>query len=70
MSSMWINFIVDQTPNSRDHHESWPLFNSMDGGGAGRGIVFGVDNMSVELDDWRAEGINWLIENDLGLIGN
>lgn len=65
MSSMWINFIVDQTPGV-----TWPIFNPQDGGGAGRGIVFGLDKLSVELNDWRAEGINWLIENDLSLIGN
>ncbi|OWT42434.1 hypothetical protein VFPPC_18411 [Pochonia chlamydosporia 170] len=74
ISSMWINFIVDQNPNGYQHQSResgrWPTFDPTDGGGAGRGIVFELDHLSVELDDWRAEGINWLIQNDLALIGN
>lgn len=76
ISTAWINFIVDQNPNGFDVESpfasagGWPEFKLEDGGGVGRAIVFDIDGSYVEMDDWRAEGMGWLIENDLALVGN
>ncbi|KAG5951099.1 hypothetical protein E4U53_003773 [Claviceps sorghi] len=72
MCAQWINFIADLDPN--DHAPAaktvWPVFTPQDGGGVGRSLVYGLDGPSVEWDDVRAEGMNWFMENDLGLVGN
>ncbi|KAG6081380.1 hypothetical protein E4U15_002921 [Claviceps sp. LM218 group G6] len=76
MCAQLINFIVHQDPNgprgseNAPENTNWPVFNSQDGGGSGRGMVLGLDGLSVEWDDVRAAAFNWFIENDLGLFGN
>ncbi|KAG6008130.1 hypothetical protein E4U43_000213 [Claviceps pusilla] len=47
-----------------------PVFAAQDGRGAGRGLVFALEGPRVAWDDWRTEGINWFMENDLGLVGS
>ncbi|KAG6098773.1 hypothetical protein E4U30_007550 [Claviceps sp. LM220 group G6] len=76
MCAQWVNFIVHQDPNgprgseNAPENTSWPVFNSQDGGGSGRGMLLRLDGPSVEWDDVRAAAFNWFIENDLGLFGN
>lgn len=75
MSSAWINFIVGLDPNGGDSGTtvggtSWPAYDPADGGGVGKGIVFALGGSYVELDDFRAEGISWLIQNALPVFGN
>ncbi|KAG5926473.1 hypothetical protein E4U42_003272 [Claviceps africana] len=72
MCAQWINFIVDLDPNgdAPAANAAWPVFALQDGDGVGTNLVFGLDGPSVERDDVRAAGVNWFIENDLGLVGN
>ncbi|KAG6011921.1 hypothetical protein E4U54_007839 [Claviceps lovelessii] len=72
MCAHWINFIVDLDPNGHNHDAEpvWPVFAAQDEGGAGRGLVFALEGPRVAWDDWRTEGINWFMENDLGLVGS
>jgi hypothetical protein len=51
---------------------AWPVYNSTAGGGVGQNIVFSVhdEGTYVEIDDYRAGGINWMIEHGLTVFGN
>lgn len=72
ISSAWINFVTGLDPNGRDGLDGpvWPVYNTTDGGGIGKEIVFDVGGSYVELDSWHAEGMNWMIENALPVFGS
>lgn len=73
MSTAWINFFHGLDPNGDaglDGGEEWPAYDTSVGGGAGQDFVFDLDADFVEMDDWRAEGINWMIENSLAVFGD
>ncbi|KAI9159086.1 Lipase 4 [Paramyrothecium foliicola] len=74
MNTAWINFFVHHDPNgptglSLQDGKPWPVYDVATGGGVGEEIVFGESGAFVHMDSWRAEGINWLIENDLSVLG-
>lgn len=72
MSRAWANFFVSLDPNGSSGVEglSWPAYDIRYGGGVGQGIVFDETKSYVEMDSWRAEGINWYIENALSVFGD
>jgi carboxylesterase type B len=78
MSTAWINFIVGLDPNgdkagsglSLKGDASWPVYDSSLGGGVGQNVVLSKSGAYVEWDSWRAEGINWMIENSQAVFGN
>lgn len=80
MSTAWVNFVVGLDPNGPasegglDFPEAgvvaWPAYNASEGGGLGKNIVFSVNGSYVEWDDFRAEGMQWMIENSLPVFGN
>lgn len=77
MSTTWIRFFVGMDPTSgpssgpkESRPVQWPVYDVQAGGGVGKGIVWDADKVSyTELDDHRAEGINWMIENSLSALG-
>lgn len=74
MCRSWISFIADGDPNNHgiENVPSWPLYNSSEGGGMGINMVYTVNvtNSSyIEWDNWRGEGIAFLMENALSVYG-
>lgn len=83
MSTAWVNFVVGLDPNGAGGATAttglefpgsgavaWPAYNASEGGGVGRNMVFSVNGSYVEWDDFRAEGMRWMIENSLPVFGN
>lgn len=75
MSNAWVNFFVGLDPNGgaaawEEGGIGWPVYNATEGGGVGRNIVFAAEGSYTEWDDFRAEGIQWMIDNSLALFGN
>lgn len=75
MSNAWVNFVTGLDPNGPQGLgipglPAWPVYNVTSGGGVGKNVVFDAAGSYAEWDDYRAEGINWLIENSLSLFGN
>lgn len=75
MSTAWINFVTGLDPNGKKGlvckgDLEWPIYTTSAGGGVGEEIVFDVEGSYVETDDFRAEGINWMIENSLAVFGS
>ncbi|KXS19474.1 alpha/beta-hydrolase [Gonapodya prolifera JEL478] len=75
MSNAWVNFVVSQDPNGDDGLDlpddlEWPVYNATTGGGLGHEIVWNVNGSYVEVDEFRAPGINWLIEHAGIVFGN
>ncbi|TDZ22036.1 Lipase 1 [Colletotrichum orbiculare MAFF 240422] len=68
MSCAWINFFTGLDPNGAPGLGSWPEYTLE--GGAGSDVVFAINGTAVETDDWREEGISWLIDHSLDLFGN
>ncbi|AEO67420.1 uncharacterized protein THITE_125668 [Thermothielavioides terrestris NRRL 8126] len=48
---------------------TWPPYNASAGGGVGQNLVWTDKGSYVEMDSWRAEGINYFIENSLAVFG-
>jgi acetylcholinesterase len=78
MSTAWVNFVTTQNPNGPHpqglglaNGATWPSYNATAGGGVGQGIVWSVNGTGsyIERDSWRAEGINWMIQNCLPVFG-
>lgn len=78
MSTAWVNFVVGLDPNGDagglDFPGSgvvaWPSYNASVGGGVGQNIIFDVNGSYVSWDNFRAEGIQWMIDNSMPLFGN
>ncbi|KAK2776262.1 carboxylesterase family protein [Colletotrichum kahawae] len=68
MNSAWINFFAGLDPNGAPELASWPIYETA--GGSGSDLVFGINGTEVETDDWRKEGMDWLIEHGLTVYGN
>jgi hypothetical protein len=48
----------------------WPVYNATIGGGVGEDFVFTVEQESfAEADNWRAEGMDFIARNSLGVYG-
>ncbi|KAF5001970.1 hypothetical protein FDECE_10772 [Fusarium decemcellulare] len=73
MSSAWINFFTGLDPNGKDGIDvpgsEWPVFDLSDGPD-GKGIVFSLNGNSIEVDDWRSGGMDWMNEHSLTVFGN
>lgn len=74
MSTAWVNFITSQDPNGPKELdlpglETWPSYNASVGGGVGENLVWTAKGSYVEVDSWRAEGINYFIRNSLAVFG-
>lgn len=76
MSRAWVSFIAGLDPNGAGPGvgggvgSSWPVYNATRGGGVGETVIFDTGGGSVVWDSYRAEGINWMIENALAVFGN
>ncbi|KAK8049004.1 Carboxylic ester hydrolase [Apiospora phragmitis] len=72
ISSAWVNFVTGLDPNGDNVKPAWPRYDLAAGGGTGQNMVFAVEGQGshVEIDDYRAEGINWMIENSLTVFGD
>jgi len=77
MSKAWVNFVTGLDPNGAQEglglkdKKPWPVYNITTGGGVGQNVVFTVNGTSyVEADSWRAEGIAWLMDHGLSVLGN
>lgn len=71
MATTWINFITGLDPNGPSalpNDTIWPEYGSSDG--TGENMVFDLGDIYVEDDDWREEGIAWLIEYAQPVFGN
>ncbi|KAK0717450.1 Alpha/Beta hydrolase protein [Lasiosphaeria miniovina] len=77
MSNTWVRFFVEMDPtvgsssgprNARP--VQWPVYDAKSGGGVGKNIVWAAEGVSYEWDSWRAEGINWMIQNSLSALGS
>ncbi|CAJ2513282.1 Uu.00g014010.m01.CDS01 [Anthostomella pinea] len=80
MSTAWVNFVTGLDPNGGGAAggggmiaPEWPVYNTTDGGGVGREIVWKADEDGeasfVEMDDFRAAGMAWLAEHSLDVWG-
>lgn len=74
MSTAWVSFVTGQDPNhprglGLPGGETWPVYNASAGGGVGEGIVWTDKGSYVEMDSWRAEGLNYFSENSLAMFG-
>ncbi|KAI5926301.1 Alpha/Beta hydrolase protein [Camillea tinctor] len=69
MSTAWINFFTTLNPNGDTVSPAWPQYDTAVGGGVGQEIVWSANGSYVEIDDFRAEGINWIVEHALDIFG-
>jgi carboxylesterase type B len=74
ISTAWINFINDLDPNGDSGPElfngnKWPTY-ELSGGPNGKGVVFNINGTHIEVDDWRAGGMEWMAEHALTVFGN
>lgn len=75
ISNAWVNFVAGLDPNGAGLEiagvaGAWPVYNAAEGGGVGRNVFLDTNGSSVAWDSYRAEGINWMIENSLPVFGN
>lgn len=74
MSTAWVNFVTGLDPNGPNGLgitglEAWPVYNASAGGGVGKELIFDVNGSYAAWDNYRAEGIQWMIDNSLSLFG-
>jgi carboxylesterase type B len=76
MSTAWVNFVTSQDPNGPEGlglalpgGGAWPVYNASVGGGVGESLVWTNKGSYVEMDSWRAEALNYFIENSLAVFG-
>ncbi|KAK2045936.1 carboxylesterase [Colletotrichum somersetense] len=70
ISTAWVNFFVSLDPNGAPGLGEWPVYDTKNEAGVGSDLVFGIDGPFVETDDWRKEGMDWMIEHALDIFGN
>ncbi|KAI1632767.1 Alpha/Beta hydrolase protein [Biscogniauxia mediterranea] len=69
MSTAWINFFTALNPNGDAASPAWPQYDTAVGGGVGQHMVWSANGSYAEMDDFRAEGINWIVEHALDIFG-
>ncbi|KAI1485215.1 Alpha/Beta hydrolase protein [Biscogniauxia mediterranea] len=70
MSTAWINFFTTLNPNGDAASPAWwPQYDTAVGGGVGQHMVWSANGSYAEMDDFRAEGINWIVEHALDIFG-
>ncbi|OBR05091.1 Carboxylic ester hydrolase [Colletotrichum higginsianum IMI 349063] len=70
ISTAWINFFAGLNPNGAPGLSEWPVYDTAGEAGVGSDVVFGIDGAVVETDDWRKDGMDWMIEHALDVFGN
>jgi carboxylesterase type B len=75
MSNAWVNFVTTLNPNgaaglSLPGGATWPVYNTTAGGGVGEEIVWSTDGSYIEMDSWRAAGMNWMAYHSRTVFGN
>ncbi|WDK18896.1 carboxylesterase [Colletotrichum graminicola] len=70
ISTAWVNFFVSLDPNGAPGLGEWPVYDAKNEAGVGSDVVFGIDGPFVETDDWRKEGMDWMMEHALDIFGN
>ncbi|KAJ6446227.1 prefoldin subunit 2 [Purpureocillium lavendulum] len=75
MATAWVNFINYLDPNGKNglgfrHGARWPKYDTGAGGGVGQDVVWTLEGGAVEVDDWRAAGIEWMMDHALSVFGN
>lgn len=78
ISNTWVRFFVTMNPSGGkstgrpdQRPVQWPVYDAKSGGGVGKNLVWDAEKVSyTEWDDFRAEGINWMIENSLSALGS
>jgi carboxylesterase type B len=72
MSDAWVRFFVGMDPTGgASSGLQWPVYDHKTGGGVGKNIVWDAERVSyLEWDSWRAEGIDWMIQNSLSVFGS
>ncbi|KAJ4250899.1 hypothetical protein NW762_011549 [Fusarium torreyae] len=68
MSTAWVNFFTKLNPNGLTDvgGVAWPTYGSPQ---SGKEVVFTLNSTYVEMDKWRAKGIDWLISHSLDVLG-
>lgn len=74
ISTAWINFINGLDPNGDSGPElfngnKWPIYKPSRSPN-GKGVVFNINGTHIEVDNWRAGGIEWMAEHALTVFGN
>ncbi|RSL83738.1 hypothetical protein CEP52_016633, partial [Fusarium oligoseptatum] len=75
ISSSWISFFANLNPNGRhnmglSNGQKWPVYAASSEAPDGDGIVFSLNENSIEVDDWRSGGMDWMNEHGLTVFGN
>jgi len=70
ISTAWVNFFVSLDPSGAPGLGEWPVYDIKNEAGVGSDMVFGIDGPFVETDDWRKEGMEWMMEHALDIFGN
>ena len=70
ISTAWINFFNTLDPNGNKGEdlfsgEKWPIYDS-----PADSIVFNINGSHIEADDWRSDGMDWMIKHALDVFGN
>jgi carboxylesterase type B len=73
MDTAWVNFIVAQDPNGRGGSLSadfkWPAYDTSVSDGVGAEVVWSLDDTHVGLDDYRKQGMEWMMDHMLSVFG-
>lgn len=75
MATAWVNFVNHLDPNGKKGlglpgGSTWPKYDTGAGGGVGQNVIWDLAGGAIEIDDWRAAGIKWLMEHALSVFGN
>jgi carboxylesterase type B len=72
MGTAWVNFVVSQDPNGKGgsltEGLNWPVYDTA-GNGVGKEVVWKLNDTHVGLDDYRRDGMQWMIDHFLGVFG-
>jgi carboxylesterase type B len=74
MASAWVNFVVRLDPNGgngnlADGGSSWPVYNTSVGDGVGEELVWSLNGTYIDLDDYRKDGMEWMMDHMLSVFG-
>ncbi|UNI14564.1 hypothetical protein JDV02_001181 [Purpureocillium takamizusanense] len=75
MATAWVNFFHHLDPNgvtglALNDASAWPKYDTGAGGGVGQDVVWELEGGAIEIDDWRAAGLEWMMDHALSVFGN